>query len=273
MKNLLNYEFYKLKRSRTLLVCGIVTAGLVLLKVLTLLLVQSLDARFSVGELSAILFGKLDGWHFAGGLNSPIGFSILSVNSTGILENAELTLLMIVFVTIFACSERASNTLKNICARGYGRTQVFFAKYAACAVGAALLFLISAVMSLGLGGIFWGFGPEDGCLLAILLQFWVFLCYFTFCYGIAMMISNIALSLVTLIIGPQILSLLLIALEVAIWRAESFPLSEHWFDAFFKTAQTPGAEGGAVLTAALFGLLYAGLSLAGSWLINRKRQI
>ena len=61
-----------------------------------------------------------------------------------------------IFTAIFVCEDRARGTIKNIYARGYSRTSVFFAKFiVSSAVAAALYLLVVGALYLSGTIVFW----------------------------------------------------------------------------------------------------------------------
>lgn len=91
-------------------------------------------------------------------LSSPIFNYIGSLNADN-LENykvftqimnflsSEISLISIIFISLFACFDYTEGTMKNIIARGFTRSQVLFSKYVVSIVGLFIMYLITILLT------------------------------------------------------------------------------------------------------------------------------
>ena len=124
MKKLLTLEFRKLSRQKSFYVCGALAVAFVFLSAaLTKLIVQnSEDATMTLPSAVDTLASALQG--------------------------ANATLLIGIFTALFVCGDHSDGTIKNIYAKGYTRTSVYFAKFAVVIAAAytCMYFALSSVL-------------------------------------------------------------------------------------------------------------------------------
>lgn len=150
MFNLLSGEFYKLKKSKSLLVCCVITAVFVLVLYGMLMIVDKVRR----GEIE----------------NGTGG--IIYVSGEEVDENAkslfdEITVMEVlrqmfcsfgsfataVFAAIFVIGEYINGAAKNIVGKGYARWQIFLAKYIAVMASAVLQLLVLSAAAIICGAV------------------------------------------------------------------------------------------------------------------------
>ena len=250
MGKLFHFELYKLPRQRSFWICAGITAGLTILSALAtqamLLLLQS--------ESGLLIEGPMGGWDYM----------------TGVVSNGELTVLTAIFVSIFVSSDSSGNTLKNVCARGYSRDCIYFAKYLAALIGTLLMFALDALVSLLIGSALWGFGPVDGSLLTVLYLLVIYVCYFTLFFFVSILIGRIGASVAINVAGPILLSALFSILDILL---RDVTVSDYWFSHFFNVPRDAAASPGELGLALGLSALYGSLALIGGWLLFRRKEI
>ena len=117
MGNLLRFEFRKLFGQKSFYVCT-----------LLLLLFVFLSA-----VLSKLIAENADDASY------PALMTVNILRSS--LQSANLPLILGIFTALFVCTDHADGTIKNIYAKGYPRTAVYFSKLTAILAAAALFCL------------------------------------------------------------------------------------------------------------------------------------
>ena len=256
MIKLLKFEWRKLWRQKSLYICfGI---GL-LISMLFIILGKVLDVRFGVG------FG------------TAAGSLLVMLPKSGFMS------LLGVYLALFVCSDFSQHTIKNIYARGYSRSAVYFAKYLislGVAVAMALLYYIfSFFFTLMLGA---GVGSLSGAQWgALALQLWILVGIHALYFGIAMMIGktggSVAINAIGISLVFSMIGLLISILDL------NFNIDDYNLESLFQFVTgvqlntTMGAD--VQLTASLVGrslilpVVYAGIFVGGGWLVNQRRDV
>lgn len=215
---------------------------------------------------------------------SMVAFKILSitVNATaGILLALQSSnfvslvgaSLLSVFVTIFACADHSQHTIKNIYARGYNRTAVYFSKYLVsllvtfmiAAVYMALNFVLSLILGGGIGSMPVGYDWGD-----LALQFWALFGLHSLYFGVTMIIGKMAGSLAVNLIG---IGLFFVILNTIITIAQiDFDITKYELDYILMglSGLLPKPD---LLHALLVPAVYAVIFVFGGWLMNRRRDV
>ena len=123
MFNLLRFEYRTLFLRKSFFVCLIVL-------LLPLLLISA---------------DVIDVYNKSGYNSSP--FTILQMMMTF----SNVSVLVLIFTSIFGCQNYINGTAKVIYAKGYSRTQIFFAKFIASATAAIIFFLVAITFGLVIG--------------------------------------------------------------------------------------------------------------------------
>jgi len=173
--NILKSDFYKLGKSKTFLICTLLSVGMSLLLVATM---TNPEAADMFGEQSGI--GAL----------------------TGLLAmNAHLQVIA-AFVTVFVTLEFRLGTIKNTISRGAGRVQVILSKFLVSSV-ASIIILLAFMLTIMLSGtILWGFDPSgivtiSGLIRMLTLQILITIAYTALFTFISIAFRNLAGALVT----------------------------------------------------------------------------
>lgn len=247
MKNLLKFEWRKLWQSKSLYIV------------------------FSIGLVSIILSLAL----------SKVLLEIFNTtpNATqsmlSVLTMSNFTSLLGIYIAIFVCDDFSQHTIKNMYARGYSRSAVYFSKYLISlfvSLVVALLYLgFGFVFALILGG-YAGDMPAD-MWRDLILQLWVVVGLHGLFFGISMMIGKIAGSLALNLVGIAVvfglLSLIFqitkIDFNIMLYELEMIlgGLSHVSGD-----APHPG-----LVRAIVMPICYVIVFVGGGWLVNRRRDV
>ena len=135
---------------------------------------------------------------------------------------ANLNTLIVVFTSIFGCEDKARGTVKTIYSLGYSRYKIFFAKFAASATAAAMMYAVVLIFGLICGLLFaetsyqdvssegilgrMEYAEEPNLVVYIIQQFMIIMGVHAFYYMIAELIQKTGVSIVLGIFAPGIVS-------------------------------------------------------------------
>lgn len=242
MGKLINFEFRKLFSHKSFYICLLVTAGLIVITSLTMKLLAGADYA--------------PDW-----LNGMSGF----------YTDAMLTLILGIFTAIYVSEDAAGGTIKNIYARGFSRTQIYFSKYIVSSVSVLIFCAFDLAAEVICGIVMGGKAGETtsmfipdliGSILMILVinTVFFFISYITGKSG-----AGIAINIVI----SQIVGLILPLGDIAL-KLEKFSLSDFWVDGILRNAAN--AETVSVLSKNIaYGLVwFAIITIAGVYISNRQ---
>ena len=249
MGKLLKFEFRKLFRQKSFYVCCALLLLFVFLSaaIMKLAAENTEDASYRLPAAADLLRSSLQG--------------------------ANATLIAGIFTALFVCADHSYDTLKNIYAKGYTRTSVYFSKLTAVLASAALFCAVTWCGGFACGK--WlldggGFGAElFGALAAQLLVVFGYTALF---FALATVIQKTGGSIAACIVGPMLFSLLFTAVDTVI-NSQTFDLSDYWLDSLFAGLAQTGAAGETLLTAVLLSALYAVIFTAAGVLFHRKQAV
>ncbi|HBF86402.1 MAG TPA: hypothetical protein DDW54_01840 [Clostridiales bacterium] len=238
MGKLLKYEFYKLRKQKSFIICT-----------LTLLLIIFFTNAFSENVTAASAVSSA----FSGGY---------------------LTAVIIgVFVSVFTCEDYEQQLVKNIYSKGYKRTEVYFAKFIATVSAALIVCALTSLFAYFIGLVKGGAGTfEDDAgrrMFSNVLTLMVCVCFF---FGVASAIRKIGGVIAVNVIAPVVVFLILSAIDSKI-KAD-FNLTTFWFVSFFDGSIFSLFAGEPISFGLKTGLSagYIVLFIIVGWLLNRKTQ-
>ncbi len=255
MKRLLNYEFRKLIRQKSLY---IFSAILVAMSILSLILNKVVADNFAdLGELAG-----LDGAFFSA------SYSVLNA-----MVNSSFFMIAGIFIALFVCSDFSSQIVKNVYSRGYSKEQVFFAKYIASQVAVTAMFFVVLILSF-LGGIviFQDLGRIDGKFFLLVLGQWIAcLGYGAFVFSFCMILRKTGSSIAIAIVGTTAITLLLSLVDALLQIDTS--LTDFWLDGLvIQLADTTvGFDTIGICLGVSVG--YIAIFTALGWLVDRKKEL
>lgn len=265
MPNLMHSEFYKLQKSKSFYICGIVMIVFVLLVYGTLFLMDKAQQE-NVENGSYGVTVTVENAEENAFVWDSIG--ILDVEQQ--MFGGFAGIIIAVFAAIFVIGEYGNGAMKNITGKGYARWKIFLAKYIAtgAAVILLLLFMVLAVVLFGI--IFKGTGGLTG-------EFFKNLCVYTGIQlflgaaltGIMVTISEWCRNLgagISISICVVIFSTTLVSALDLLFRKLQFRPSDYWLLNFVE--QCPVTEIGSrlIVRAVVSAVFWIVLSLiVGVW--------
>lgn len=255
MINLLKFEFRKLWQSKSFYIV------------------------FALGFVSIVLMMLLGKLVFNITPNATLYMIIGIPNSMLVgIQGLSMASLLGVYLAIYVCSDYGQHTIKNIYARGYSRSAVFFSKYLV-SLGVTLFVgliyvLFTFVFALILGG--HADGMSSYMWGKLILQFWVLFGFHGMFFGISMMLGKVAGSLAINIVGVELVFVLLNALISILGTKFNFEFNimNYNLGTILNTLSSDAQLINTEFTRALvMPIVYTVVCVGGGWLINRRRDV
>lgn len=256
MKNLLSLEFRRLLRAKSFYICLAIAMIMILISAATNKMLLNIASSEEFGEA----FGAV--------IQAPTSISMLKSTAS-----SSLTVILAIFLSIFVTEDYASDTIKNVYAKGFSREEVFFAKYVSTLAATFVFFAVCSLFSFAMGKAIFGEIGKAGenlvpSLFAILLTVFA---YATIYFTVAVCIKKTGAAIAISIIGPIVLTLLLSLGNAAI-NSEKINLTDYWLDGRLSILQQANVAGKELL----IGFVVSGVALlaAGAigFFINRASE-
>ena len=255
MKELVKLEFRKLARSKSMYICLAIMLGFILLSAVAykILIASAID----LGEVGA-QFNNID----------VISFTLTT------LSNANFFIILGIIAAITFCFDFEEGTIKNIIARGYSRTSLFFAKVLNIICSTTFMFICSFAFSFGVGAIFFGVGNSNiASMLGLIgIQYLICLAYAMFFTFLSALIKKKAAAIAINIVAPLAVTVLLTVVD-AIIKSETFSIANYWLDGMIINVSALGASTAFILTAIIGSLIYLAIFISLGVLVSRKTEV
>ena len=169
-----------------------------------------------------------------------------------------------------------SGTLKNICAKGYNRLNIFFSKYI-ISLCATLIISLMCVLFAYLFGLcaFEHIKPTENVFAIFIGQLLGIIAYHAIFFTVAYSIPKLGASIALCILGPSVISLLFSLADVGIDSAikdNEITFSNYWLSNIFTNfAGTTNHE--LVVSGYVLLIIYIAISLFLGVFFNYKRDI
>ncbi len=249
MRNLINFEFRKLFKSKSFYISLTICILLVLLGGLTIkMIVENLDTTTDLPSKYTMLQG--------------------SINS------ANITLISAIFVTIFVSEDETSGILKNIYAKGYLRESVYIAKYISSLVAVLIFTFSSMFLSYMFGKFIW---PEsttciNNLFLDLVAQVLLIIAYQSLFFAISLKARKTATSIAFNIIGPICISMIL-SIGDGILNLNNFKLSSYSIDSLLASLEQTTVNNQTIITSIIIGIVYSLIFVSVGFILNRKKEV
>ncbi|MGM9970211.1 MAG: ABC transporter permease [Anaeroplasma sp.] len=249
MKELINFEFRKLFKSKSFFICLAVCLGLVLLGGLT----TKVLLENSNGEIA-----------------TPNALSMLK----GVIGSANVVLISGIFTALFVCEDDTSGTIKNIYSRGYSRRDVFLSKYIVSLVSILIFTLSSMILSFLFGSVTWPseLGIQNTYVITIIAQIVMVIAYHAVFFAISSKIGKIGSSIAFNIVGPMFVSMVLGMVD-AFLKLEENKISGYWIDSLLSSLQQTSVTNSVITSAIILGIVYSVIFIVIGIRINKKKEV
>lgn len=261
MGKLFLFETRKLARQKSVYICLAVAVALIALSALTFAFVDKfLESRGE--DLSAVM--GVDYMFYVGNFTKNA------------FSNCEFFLLLGVIITLFCCGDYSNGTIKNIYAKGYSRTKVYFAKYLISLILSLVFAALCIVISYAIGAIF---AKQDNCgqLAAVVIcQLFTVIGYHGIFFSVSMMLGKTGGSLAINILAPMFLGMILELLTMLVRAAAKggeFDCGYIWFDSVYRALGEIPVKTEAFLRAVLMSIIYAGGFVTLGYFVNRRKEV
>lgn len=256
MKDLLKLEFRKLKRQKSFYIILIIMLAFTVISMLTTKLLAGLaDQINEIGEEFGETF-------------SVAGESVL----LGFLSAGNFSLLTAIFVGIVVCDDYENHIIKNIFARGYSRSDFYFAKFIYLVVATSIMFVASVALSAVLSELLFGINGDIGKIaLLISLQYLASLAGVSLYFFISVAVKKLGGAIALNIIAPSIVSLLL-ALADTVIKSENFSLADYWLSAFTNTLSDMTVDTTKIIVCAALSVVYLLVFMLLGYKFNERTE-
>ncbi len=258
MKSLLRFEFHKLFRKTSMYVCMLIIVGVTILNLLTANMMWELSV--SLGE--------------AGLMPDEIFAPSAATLTLQSLTSASFDLILGIFVALYMCEDVSDGIIKNIYAKGFHRSHVFFSKTIValtyCVAAVLLCFGISFI-----GGLL--MFPEGGGLsasdfAAMGIQLIVMLAYTCLFVLVATVCKKTGGAIAAAIVIPLVVSLALGVVDL-IAQFDGFNLTDYWINDMWLSVTYINAEFSTLLTSLIGGMVYSVAFVLLSLVISQRKQV
>lgn len=254
MRELLRFEFFKLKRSVIFYVLGGIMLLLIVLEAATYYLMFQLMQELYEFELplesSAELF------------------------SLGFLDVSSFVIICIIFSSSKALDDVRGGTMKNIISKGYTRGQIYFAKYLISLFAVLFYAVVCAIFSFLVGLIFFGNAADyrvEYFFLGMLAITFIAAALHSLFFGVASLLGKLPGAIIFNLLG---FALIFAILGLMLINVKNFDILNYMplSLADFTAASTKNGDVGQIFINLAVALGYAGLGIGVGYLGSKGRQ-
>ena len=188
--------------------------------------------------------------------------------------SGSVSLMVGIFIGIFACEDFSSGTNKNIIGKGYNRLSLFYSKYIVSLILCLGYALILILLSLGLGYAIYqdgGMSIDDNVFVIFICQLVCVIAYHAFFFCFSYSVSKTAIAIAFNIIVPALLETIVTIINVIINR-DDFLLTNFVIDGALANLSSTYTNMDVILPSMLTLVGYIALSNVVGILIARKKQ-
>ncbi len=252
MNRLLKLEFRRLFRRPSTYVCFAVLAAMIFLSALISYVVFASDTSGKAVKPGAIA-------------------ELVTAVSSG-----SAYLILGIFIPMFVCEDYQEGTIKNIYAKGYSRTQVFFAKYITSLffgiAGVLIQMLLSFLLTLAFfGNMGQGSGSVAGALIA---QIVVMIGFISLFFTLSIILRKTGGAIALSIVSPLVMTLLCTLGDTFLAeRKIDFRISAYWLNGLLSNVSKLQPTSGNLTAAFVVSIVYIGIAILVGLLLNRKQEL
>lgn len=183
-------------------------------------------------------------------------------------NNGSLAMIGGIVIAIFVCSEYSQGTIKNIVARGYSRTKIYFAKLIAVTVMISAMYIVAIIFGALFGLLFFGFSsPLDMTWIGSLsVQLIASIALGAFAYFMSAVFKKMAPAIILILVIPTVLQLILLLVDVF----AGTNISDYWISGVYSSLCTVGLPVDRILISLGVSVAYVASFAVGGWALSRK---
>lgn len=206
MKNLLKFEYHKLFTSKVFYICCILSAALV--------------------GVYAITTNELLGSTVS---NYPTADFVVKV-----MNNSYISIILAIFIAIFACSDFTHETTKVILSKGYSRQNIFLSKLICVLSASLIMFIFSIIIAFIIGTTTYAYTGISTSLFKILcVQAIIILAFSSLFFMVSMILKKAGSAIAINIVSTMIISVLLMVINQVL-NIKKFSLDSYWLGSLFS---------------------------------------
>ncbi len=243
MKNLLKFEFRKLLKQKSLYICTLASV-----------LMFTLMFVIKVKELQNM-----------GAAMPSVANSMLNA-----ISSATFTMICGIFVVLYTCTDYDNQTIKNVYARGFSRTLVYFAKYIVSII--AMLAMLFVVFLVGFieSKIYFTGETEQGNYVGLFIgQLLYCIANTSFVFAITIMLKKVGVSIAIAVLGPELINMLLSLVDTFL-KLDKFKLSSYWFENFLSDLSNVATTNTRIAVCISVSVAYIALFVFLGYFVNKK---
>lgn len=242
MRRLNKFQFHNLFKQKSFFICTMVILLLGALQIISSVLISKFMPSANMAKINSNESLKM------------------------FLNPGQFDILLAIFVSLFFCLDISNGTLKNIIARGYSRTQVFFSRFFVTFVGVTIMFLATFIFSYLITFIVGGkiVALDSKILATIGVNYIVILGIASFYGLVSTIISKSSGSLVTCLLSSFLAATMLPLVDTLLKIKNIFSISNYWI---------VNATNNKPLIALLIGIIYITISLILGNIISKRKEI
>lgn len=251
MKNLLKFEFRKLKKQKSFYICTVIAVALLFLFALTVRSIIWGDSAPAEEEL----------------VTAGIGIMV------GALSNSSFIMIAGIFVVLFVCEDYSTQTVKNIYARGYSGKQVYFAKLISALLGTTVMFAVVEVAAFAIRTAFFGFGNFDFLkfLELIGIQYTIVVANIALDFALASTIRKNGGAIASVILVPMLVGVVT-GFADSFLKSDSFSFTSLWLSEFLSDVSVMTVSPKRMVICLVGSLIYIPLFVTAGVYLHQKSE-
>ena len=257
MKNMLKFEFAKWKKQKSFYIFLGVLLAMTLISILTIKAIMWMDDMMDL-EMMAMM-----------------GYTSESM-TVAAAANSSITMILGLYVAMTACQDYGQQTIKNVYARGYSRTKVYFGKMLIALFSMTIMYVAVVLFNWLLSGAFFGFTWDHvGKTIVLLLGQYV-IClaflglYFMFCH----LFRKTGPALVLSLVAPMVLEIVFVFIDIFTMELNpDFAISALWLSGMLSRLSSLTVGNGWIVGCTIGGLAYALLFFGLGYLFSCRAEL
>jgi len=247
MSNLIKFEFHKLFRQKSFYIC---TAIMLAMSFLGLLLNKTLANNPDLN------------------MTMPTAKSSLLTA----VSSSSFTMLCGIFLALFVCTDYDQQTIKNVYARGFSRSNVYFAKYVVCVISTIAMFALTLIFNYVVGSaLFDGTADEGNYAGLIVGQLIYCLAYSSFVFAISLAVKKVGVAIALAVLGLSLIGTV-ISLADAFLKIENFKISSYWLDGFISDLTLLSTYNTRLVVCIVLSIVYTVIFVVVGYVINKRQE-